>query len=63
MLLFVLFSVGALLLILIMPSLVLSLIQLRTMLFIADGVNVADDNIVVGVVVVVDSGVHDDDDC
>ena len=62
MLLFVLFSVGALLLILIMPSLVLSLIQLRTMLFIADGVNVADDNIVVGVVVV-DSGVHDDDDC
>ena len=62
MLLFVLFSVGALLLILIMPSLVLSLIQLRTMLFIADGVNVADDNIVV-VVVVVDSGVHDDDDC
>jgi len=61
MLLFVLFSVGALLLILIMPSLVLSLIQLRTMLFIADGVNVADDNIVV--VVVVDSGVHDDDDC
>ena len=62
MLLFVLFSVGALLLILIMPSLVLSLIQLRTMLFIADGVNVADDNIVV-VVVVVDSGVHDDDEC
>ena len=61
MLLFVLFSVGALLLILIMPSLVLSLIQLRTMLFIADGVNVADDNIVV--VVVVDSGVHDDDEC
>ena len=63
MLLFVLFSVGALLLILIMPSLVLSLIQLRTMLFIADGVNVADDNIVAVVVVVVDSGVHDDDDC
>ena len=61
MLLFVLFSVGALLLILIMPSLVLSLIQLRTMLFITDGVNVADDNIVV--VVVVDSGVHDDDEC
>ena len=61
MLLFVLFSVGALLLILIMPSLVLSLIQLRTMLFIADGVNVADDNSVV--VVVVDSGVHDDDEC